>query len=623
MLKKYLKLENIVIVVIIINIFLYLYFKASQVGILPTFHLDGAFQTNSALLRLESKSIIGKNYLPYLGIGAVSVLFPFYKMMGSNLYSSTFSANFITLLCGTFVCIIISYFLEIRKKNKISILCGVIIFFIFSSKLSLEFDFYQTPGNSLRPIRSFLPYIVFTLYYFVKNKEKMIQFLTIALLGIISILWSNDYAYITLLVFGVKFILDYRKRIKDVVLITIIFLVMFCTLIFITRINFWEYFKYNFGDVSKDQWWYFMPLIEQSRFLKTSDFITIIREGNLILPFIVILYYFIFGLKLKEEKYNINVCIGITLFLGGFVACVGGHIDSGYFTPLLIWSKLSIIYLLLYSINISGIFSTRSKIVILVIAFLFSFFMMNFERRNLIMLNRKLKDDNTNIFVSGLGGYLTNDWKSYIDYIEMNKDKKVIEEYAGIWTSYVKPKNYIWRVDSTIHALGRIRKESAEKIKEADIVVTTRQDYNDWQKWSFSQNFWFYNELFKNFKIDYIAPTVVIWKRQKIKNPEEELKKCTIDPSGFFINENKEGYYEVELNYKVKRKSRGLIVLNNNIWDNDTFSISPYSSNVKFPIYLITPNEKFNFNLIGGIKNMEIETCNYRKLDKHEYINMR
>ena len=77
MLKKYQKLENIIIVVIIINIFLYLYFKAAQVGILPTYHLDGAFQTNSALLRIESKSIIGKNYLPYLGISSMlSLLFP-------------------------------------------------------------------------------------------------------------------------------------------------------------------------------------------------------------------------------------------------------------------------------------------------------------------------------------------------------------------------------------------------------------------------------------------------------------------------------------------------------------------------------------------------------------------
>ena len=622
MLKKYQKLENIIIVVIIINIFLYLYFKAAQVGILPTYHLDGAFQTNSALLRIESQSIIGKNYLPYLGIGVVSILFPFYKMMGSNLYSSTFSANFITLLCGMLVCIIISYFLETKKKNKISILYGIIIFLIFSSKLSSEFYFYQTPGNSLRPVRSFLPYIIFTLYYFVKDKKRIVEFLTIALLGIISILWSNDYAYMTLLVFSVKFILDYRKRIKDVVPIAVIFFVMFCILVFITKINFWEYFKYNFGDVSKDQWWYFMPLIEQSRFLKISDFITIIREGNLILPFIVILYYFIFGLKLKEEKYKINVCIGITLFLGGFVACVGGHIESEYFTPLLIWSKLSIAYLLLYAINVNSIFAKHSKKVIIIIIFLFSFFIMNFERRNLLILNQKLKDDNTNIFIPELGGYLKNDWKDYIDYIKKNKDKKIVEEYAGIWTSYVKPKNYIWRVDSAIHALGRIREESTKKIKEADIAITTRQDYNIWQKWSFSQNFWFYNELFKNFKIDYIAPTVVVWKRQKMKNPEEELKNCIIDPSGFLINENKEGYYEVELNYKVKRKSRGLIVLNNNIWDNDTFSISPYSSNVKFPIYLRTPNEKYNFNLIGGIKNVKIETCNYRKLEKHEYTNM-
>lgn len=619
----------ILLIILFINVLLYLIFKSKQVGLnLPTFHLDGAFQTSSALFRVNSGNIFGRDYLPYLGIGVIYMLYPLYKILGSTLFASVVSANFAVLLCGFFVYIIIFYLLI--KNKKLFMWYGSLIFFIFNSELSVDLIFYKSSGNSLKPIRSFLPYIVFFVYYICmkKIKNNNIKIFIISLLIVISLFWSNDYAYITLFMLGIKILIDFRKNKKNLIFIAIISILLFIISLIIFRIDILEYWKYNFLDVSKDQWWYFEPLDRSEKFLNFFDIITVIRVGNLILPIILICYHFIFYFKTKNEMFIINNFIGISLLLGGIVAVVGGHIISEYFDALHFWTNLNIIALLINSIDrflINKKIKFRFLIyrILIVITLIFSFSMMYSEKENYQVLKHSLKIDNTKIFVPELGGYLTNEWKNYLDYIDKNKNAKIVEEYAGIWTSYVRPKHYVWRVDSAIHALGKIREESAEKIKTADIVITTRQDYNAWQKWSFSQNFWFYSELFKNFKIDYIAPTVVVWKRQKMKNPEEELKNCVIDPSGFLINENKEGYYEVELNYKVKRNSRGLIVmLDNNIWDNDIFSISPYSNNAKIPIYLRTPNEKFNFNLIGGIKSIKIETCNYRKLEKHEYTNM-
>lgn len=63
---------------------------------LPTQHLDGAFQTASALFRIENGEIIGKDFLPYLGLGPFLILFPFFKIAGGNLFASVFAAKFIT-----------------------------------------------------------------------------------------------------------------------------------------------------------------------------------------------------------------------------------------------------------------------------------------------------------------------------------------------------------------------------------------------------------------------------------------------------------------------------------------------------------------------------------------------
>lgn len=79
----------------------FLVFQSLDLAInVPTFHLDGAFQTASGLFRLDAGQLPGRNFFPYLGIGPLFLLYPIFKLSGSCLTSSVFSAKFITLLFG-------------------------------------------------------------------------------------------------------------------------------------------------------------------------------------------------------------------------------------------------------------------------------------------------------------------------------------------------------------------------------------------------------------------------------------------------------------------------------------------------------------------------------------------
>ena len=61
-------------------------------------HLDGAFQTASALIRFGNNSVVGKDFFPYLGIGPLIMHWPFFKLLGSSVSAATAASQFLTLI---------------------------------------------------------------------------------------------------------------------------------------------------------------------------------------------------------------------------------------------------------------------------------------------------------------------------------------------------------------------------------------------------------------------------------------------------------------------------------------------------------------------------------------------
>lgn len=139
----------------------------------PTFHLDGAFQTASGLIRIDSGQFPGKDFFPYLGIGPLLTLYPAFKLFGSNLSSSVFSAQFMTLLLGWFSASTTCQLIVRPRSITVSILVGAVFLVVpiaianyGSFKLDQSLAFASNPGNSLRPIRAVLPYFAAIAFYF-------------------------------------------------------------------------------------------------------------------------------------------------------------------------------------------------------------------------------------------------------------------------------------------------------------------------------------------------------------------------------------------------------------------------------------------------------------------------
>ncbi|MFC1855402.1 hypothetical protein ACFL2A_02515, partial [Thermodesulfobacteriota bacterium] len=139
---------------------------------------NGDFQTFNPLKRLSDGQVMGRDFVPYLGVGVTYALYPIYKLCGENLFASEMSAYFLSS-CSLFFAImslIIFFNKEVhhkKKKEKLpSILNAMFYGALFSSFSLIDplrirgirfFDLSRMlllPGNSLRPIRGILPFII-------------------------------------------------------------------------------------------------------------------------------------------------------------------------------------------------------------------------------------------------------------------------------------------------------------------------------------------------------------------------------------------------------------------------------------------------------------------------------
>lgn len=594
--------------------------------IVPTFHLDGAFQTASGLFRLNSGLLPGKDFFPYLGIGPILTIFPIFKLAGSDLAASTFAAIFITnLLAWISVSSIIH--LALRKKSFISSLCiGSILLLsltvidqsglFFTEKL--RFDFLIEPGNSLKPVRSSAPYLLGILSCFIITSVRP-PYLKKYLAGLSSgifMLWSNDYALPTVGTFFLFYcIYFYKKSVNNWLTEILIFsFILISTwlilLVLITAGHPLEFLKYNFIDVATDQWWFFAPY--HNRIFHLSDLIILLNIDLLILLMLSIYAY-----HSKKVETIILCLIGFSLYSGGVLASVGGHYSNEYFDSYRVWSEIIII---VYSLNIitkivSQKIKTNKNISIKTILYLsITLCLLVGTSVSSYKYYRKLNNTQNNdqlYYVTELGGYLSIEWKSYLEFIKHNKNKYIIEEYWGLSSALNKTFSS-WPVDSAIHALGDVRKKSAQSLVEADYIVTTKTiGFSIWQPWSVSQNFWFYKELYLEWEPILNSPNTTLWKKLTSKRILNNVEcQITKNRDAFIIKTDDVDLINVTLHYSITAQGRYLSLVKNNLsYASDAtgyVSINPKSDKASFPILTRgNTNEVYDIKVIGS-NNSEV-----------------
>lgn len=293
---------------------------------IPTFHLDGAFQTASGLFRLESGQAPGRDFFPYLGAGPLLLIFPFFKIAGGVLSASVFAAKFVTLTLG-WIAVSVLWHLIFRPRTAIISFVGGAAVFIVTGLVARQlnftnpFSFGFEPGNSLRPIRAAIPYIVAIASYFLisrfKNGLKR-NILAGILIGI-SLLWSNDFAIPTAGLFVVfYFLLFYSKENSNwkKSAITLCFSAAISWALLLSLITFghpFELIKYNLIDVATDQWWYFGPYGPSKRVFEIGQIFKLVSKEN-IFPLVVLLVASISAIKTKKIEHALVALIGLILY---------------------------------------------------------------------------------------------------------------------------------------------------------------------------------------------------------------------------------------------------------------------------------------------------------------------
>lgn len=622
--------------------FVWLVFYSLRTAInIPTFHLDGAYQTASGLYRLYAGMLPGRDFFPYLGIGPTLLLYPIFLISGAHISASVFSAHFITLLVCMLGTSLIWHLVWGSKSliTTIAICCVILATTItlnsfFGMVLPSWFDWAISPGYSLRPLRASVPYIILLIYYFLipRTSNYTLRYTLYGVLVGVALLWSNDFGLptatmlYTLVVLTAYVNKEFSKR--NILIFTGALLFFWLgSLWLITQGHVIELLKYNFQDVAKDQWWYFAPYAEHTRIFHVDQIFRLFSLENYF-PSIVFVSLVICAMLFKTRTYLLLSWVGLVLFAGGTVASIGGHL-GGYFGGFYYWGITTSIFMLLHILYSKVLYRPGARNFSIIRDFLLSaglilslaYAIHTYSK--FVSESSSAKKDGNRIYVKELGGYLGKEWRGYVNLARKFKGATVFEEYWGIWSAIQKTFPN-WPVDSVIHALGNTRKDAVQQLKNADIIISTRNSATQmWQTWNVSTNYWFYRQLIDRWNILYVSPKTTVWMGQTESRILPERYQCFFDEISHKLSLSvpKQGFYELNIRYTpLKQASRKLLMVQNNInfgGDADGFVSLNANSNIgTFPIYLETKNANLETKILPQQgERLNVTECYVRNIN--------
>ena len=133
--------------------------------VIPLWHIDGAFQTASGLIRLSQGAVIGTDLFPYLGIGPLYALWPIFKLLGGTLSAAIAASQLLNLvLLVASISLLLHIFVGTAVMRSLAIGSLIVMVSYYAGReipvagRLLRFTLF--PGNSMRFTRASLPYLV-------------------------------------------------------------------------------------------------------------------------------------------------------------------------------------------------------------------------------------------------------------------------------------------------------------------------------------------------------------------------------------------------------------------------------------------------------------------------------
>jgi hypothetical protein len=285
-----------------------------------------------------------------LGIGPLLILYPVFKLVGGDLASSVFSAHCVTLLLGWLATAMIWRLLFRSHSLLTALAAGGALFVVpfvipnaFPESISVKWRFATSPGNSLRPIRCCIPYLVagIHLWQIQRLEGSRLAAILSGLLTGVAAQWSNDFAIPTVGLYGAWNVASHLRQRpvlwQNLFLYAISsILAWFLLLSLATWGHPWELLKYNFLSVATDQWWYFAPYTPDSRVFDWTQLSRVITEYEYF-ALTVLGGVTVLACITRARQHIWLAWIGTVLVAGGVVASAGGHLGD-YFGGVSFWA---------------------------------------------------------------------------------------------------------------------------------------------------------------------------------------------------------------------------------------------------------------------------------------------
>lgn len=603
----------------------------------PTSHIDGAFQTASAMYRIDAGQLPARDFYPYLGIGPMMVIFPIFKLAGADLTASVFAARWMTLIAGWFAVALLWHLILRPRAVIFSATGGAVVFILvsfFAGALPWPnaFAFPYEPGNSLRPLRAAVSYLAALSAYLLIEHERH-GFRQSVLAGVfcgVVLLWSNDFAVSTAVLLGIFWLGFWNRgerpawKARAATLLASAAVSWFLMVSVTTAGYPIEWLRFNFLDVAEGQWWYFAPYGPKARIFGWTDLPRLITHQNPF-PLAVLAMTAVVAIKTRRMEHILLAWIGLALFCGGVVASLGGHL-GGYFLGFFSWGVITAILASLSGIQwvflkrAAATAARRAAAINAVgaVALCSLLAAAVWASSQWLKAVDDAKNDPRRFFVAELGGYLGAEWKGYVELARNSKGQRAIEEYWGIWSAIGRQFGP-WPVDSVIHALGRLRSVAQLRLPDADKIVSTRFRVSpSWQPWNISQNFWFYEELLNKWEPGFISPTTVVWRRINAPRRDPVVPCHVLDNTTVVLAADSDGYYKVRLSYATSGSGRFLLMMRNNISFRGYMSLPTIDrGHVAIPARVTADTGTvFDLKVVGNPSvTAVVETCEARKIE--------
>jgi hypothetical protein len=597
--------------------------------VFPTFHMDGAFQTASGLLRLHEGEFPGRDFFPYLGVGPLLLLYPAFLLRGADVTGSVFAAHLVSLMALQLVfALLAALVLGCRSPWVLALSAGMpLLLSVAVGEWSGAFggvdelcggcvDLSQVaslPGNSLRPVRALAPYLLAAIAYFVLTRRgRLIPKLAVigTASGVVAAVWSNDYGLVSgglMVATTTAYVVlsGPGRRVRATAVLWGAAAAGFLVAGFgATAGYFLPYLSYNLVDVRGDQFWYYGGWGESDKVYSVGDLLGIMYREAAVFPLVVLAGVVVWAVRRRQLRWVFACYVGTALLLGGLAGTIGGHAGE-YFWAFRVWGY-AMVLMALIALAREGLARALSRgttawsaqdrhrlservrrglaaatVGVLVLAAALTV-------TRAWDLRRDLATDPYVTYDAALGGYLDVRFEEHVQ-LTTKPGTDVLEEYMGLAGSVLGPRDDL-QVDSVIHALGSQRPAFAARAAQPhDMVVTSTPEMNQFVSWSISANWWFYRTLFQSYRPTQTSPSTIVW------TPADPAPwapvECRVTDSGVQLQTATPGFYEVTVRYRGPgRNARAYTLLQNNIniavGADGYVALDPGAESQQVPVYV-------------------------------------